>query len=153
MGGFTLLEILVSLAIVAIAVTVVMQLYSADLKAVSVSGNTAAAAARGDSRIKEILADPSLSEKDWSEMTEDGYRIEVHIAEVLKERTDNLPVRLLEILVAVHWHEGWKDKSIQLKTLKMIDKIRLGKAGSPVPYSGKFMSGHINGAGSDEAFA
>lgn len=120
--GFTLLEVLVSLAIMAIAVTLVVQLFSANLRAVARSGDVTSAAIRGDSRIREILAEPSPAEKVWSETTEDGYRMDVAISEVMKERTDNLPVRLMEVGLTVRWMEGMKEKSLNLKTVKMVDK-------------------------------
>jgi type II secretion system protein I len=121
-SGFTLLEVLVSLAIMAIAVTLVVQLFSADLRAIVRSGDITSAAVRGDSRIREILTEPFSADKVWSEATEDGYRMDVAISEVTKERTDNLPVRLMEVVLTVRWMEGMKEKSLTLKTVKMVDK-------------------------------
>jgi general secretion pathway protein I len=120
--GFTLLEVLVSLAIMAIAVTLVVQLFSANLRAVVRSGDVTSAAIRGDSRIREILTEPFPADKVWSEATEDGYRMDVVLSEVVKERTDNLPVRMMEIVLTVRWMEGMKEKSLNLKTVKMVDK-------------------------------
>ena len=81
--GFTLLEVLVALAIMAIATTLVMQLFSADLRAIARAGDVTSASVRGDSRIREILAEPSLEEKTWSEETQDGYRMDIAISEVM----------------------------------------------------------------------
>jgi general secretion pathway protein I len=120
--GFTLLEVLVSLAVMAIAVTLVVQLFSANLRSVVRSGDITSAAVRGDSRVREILAEPLPADKVWSETTEDGYRMDVAISEVMKERTDNLPVRLMEVELTVRWMEGVKEKSLNLKTVKMVDK-------------------------------
>jgi type II secretion system protein I len=123
--GFTLLEVLVSLAIMAIAVTLVVQLFSADLRAIVRSGDITSAAVRGDSRIREILTEPFSADKVWSETTEDGYRMDVSISEVMKERTDNLPVRLMEVVLTVRWMEGIKEKSLSLKTVKMVEKAMI----------------------------
>ena len=120
--GFTLLEVLVALAIMAIATTLVVQLFSADLRAIASSGDMTSAAVRGDSRIREILAEPSLEENTWSEETEDGYRMDIAVSEVMKPRTDNLPVKLMEVALTIRWIEGMKEKSLRLKTMKMIDK-------------------------------
>ena len=120
--GFTLLEVLLSLAIMAIAVTLLVQLFSANLRAIARSGDMTSAAVRGESRIREILAEPSPAEKAWSEITEDGYRMDVAISEVMKERTDNLPVKLMEVALTIHWIEGMKEKSLHLKTMKMFDR-------------------------------
>ncbi|MCK9196928.1 MAG: prepilin-type N-terminal cleavage/methylation domain-containing protein [Syntrophales bacterium] len=121
--GFTLLEILVALAIMAIAVTLVLQLFSVNLRAVSIAGDMTSAAIRGEARIREILAEPSLTETSWSETSEDGYRMDVSISEVLKERTDNLPVRLMEVILTIHWMEGRREKSLGLKSQKITDKM------------------------------
>ena len=120
--GFTLLEVLVALAIMGIATTMIMQLFSADLRAIARSGDVTSAAVRGDSRIRQILADPSLEENTWSEETQDGYRMDIAVSEVAKTRTDNLPVRLMEVDLNIRWIEGMREKSLRLKTMKMIDK-------------------------------
>jgi prepilin-type N-terminal cleavage/methylation domain-containing protein len=120
--GFTLLEVLVSLAIMAIAITLLLQLFSANLRAVARSGDMTSATVRGESRIREILAEPSVTETTWSEITEDGYRMDVAVSEVMKERTDNLPVKLMEVALTIHWMEGIKEKNLHLKTMKMVDK-------------------------------
>jgi general secretion pathway protein I len=121
-GGFTLLEVLIALAVMAIATTLVMQLFSTDLRAIAASGGVTSAAVRGDSRIREILAEPSLEENAWSEEAEDGYRMDIAISEVMKPRTDNLPGKLMEVDLTIRWTEGRKEKSLRLKTMKMIDK-------------------------------
>jgi type II secretion system protein I len=130
-SGFTLLEVLVALAILSIAITLIIQLFSANLQSVSISGNMSSAVVWSDARMREILADPSLTEKAWREITDDGYRIEVSIGEVLKERTDNLPVRMMEVTLIVRWDEGRKERNIQLKTVKMIDTIKPAESSSP----------------------
>ncbi len=129
--GFTLLEVLVALAIMAIATTLVMQLFSADLRAIARSGDVTSAAVRGDSRIREIIAEPSLEEKTWTEETEDGYRMDIAVSEVMKPRTDNLPVKLMEVTLTIRWTEGTKEKNLRLKTMKMIDKAAPSGKGSP----------------------
>ena len=121
-GGFTLLEVLVAIAILGIAITVVIQLFSADLRAISASGDYVSAAIKAESKMREILSsdDNKLFEKSFSETTNDGYIIDVSINNVLNERTDNLMVKLLEINLTVHWTRGIKEKSLTLKTMKLV---------------------------------
>jgi len=121
-AGFTLLEILVSLALLGIAITVILQLFSTNLKALSVSGDYVSAALRAEAKMSEILENADLAEKSWSEVTDEGYRYDASVTEILKERTDNLQVRMLEIALTMYWSEGSKMKSITLKTLKVINK-------------------------------
>ena len=120
--GFTLLEVLVSLAVMAIAMTLVIQLFSANLQAVVRSGDMTSAIVKGESRLREILDEPFLKEAAWNEVTDDGYRIDVAVSEAMREKTDNLPVKLMEIALTVHWIDGFREKSLRLKTMKVVDK-------------------------------
>lgn len=120
--GFTLLEVLVAIALLGIAVAVVLQLFSANLRAIATSGDYVSAATKAEAKMREILDDDELSEKSWSETTDDGYRIDVSINDVLKARTENLQVRLLEIDLIIHWTRETKEKSLTLRTLKMVEK-------------------------------
>jgi len=122
-GGFTLLEVLVALSLLSIAITLIIQLYSANLRSVSISGRMTSASVWSDVKLREILADPSLKENTWTEITDDGYRTEVSIVEVLQERTDNLPVKMMEVTLLVRWNEGSRERSIRMKTMKMIDRM------------------------------
>ncbi len=121
-SGFTLLEILVAIAILGIAVTVVLQLFSANLRAISTSGDYVSAVTKAEAKMREILSDDKLSEKSLSETTDDGYKIDVSINDVLKERTDNLNVGLLEIALTIHWTRGTKERSLTLRTMKVVEK-------------------------------
>jgi len=121
-GGFTLLEILVTLALIGIAITVILQLFSSNLRALSVSKDYVSAAIRAEAKMREILESTDLTEKSWSEVTDEGYRFDAAITETLKERTENLQVRMLEIALTVQWSEGLKTKFLTLKTLKVVIK-------------------------------
>jgi prepilin-type N-terminal cleavage/methylation domain-containing protein len=122
-NGFTLLEVIVAIAILGIAITVVLQLFSANLRAISVSGDYVTAATRAEAKMREILSDDRLSEKSFSEATQEGYRIDVSIIDVMKERTENLQVKLLEVDLTIHWIQGTKQKSMSLRTFKVVEKI------------------------------
>lgn len=121
-AGFTLLEVLVAVAILGIAIAVVLQLFSADLRSLSVSGDYVAAAARAESKMREVLDDDALTERSLSETTNDGYRIDVSVSNALQKRTENLPVTLLEISLTVHWTKGTKERTFSLRTMKMVEK-------------------------------
>lgn len=118
--GFTLLEVIVAIAILGIAVSVVLQLFSANLRAISTSGDYVAAATRAEAEMRNILDDKNLQETSFSETTSDGYRIDVSVAQALKERTENLQVKLLQIDLTVHWRKGTKERSLTLSTMKLV---------------------------------
>ena len=121
--GFTLLEVLVATAILGIAVAVILQLFSADLRAISLSRDYVSASIKAEAKMKEILnSDEKISEKSFSETTDDGYRIDVSIAEALKERTENLQVKLLEINLTIRWLRETKERSLTLNTMKVVKR-------------------------------
>lgn len=120
--GFTLIEVLVATSILGIAVAVILQLFSANLRALSFSGDYVSASIKAEARMKEILDDEKIAEKAISETTDDGYRIDVSITEALKERTENLPVKLLEIDMTMSWLKGTKERSLTLKTMKIVQR-------------------------------
>lgn len=121
-NGFTLLEVLVATAILGIAVAVVLQLFSANLRAISDSGDYVIAVTRAEMKMREILANDNLSENAYSETTNDGYRMDIAIAETLNDRTENLQARLLEIVLTIHWTKGTKERAYTLRTMKVVKK-------------------------------
>lgn len=121
--GFTLLEVLVSTAILGIAVTVVFQLFAANLRAVSASKDYVFASVKAEAKMREVLDSEELeAEASWSEVTNDGYKIDVSVKEILEERTENLQVRLLEIALTIRWRSGTAEKSQTLRTIKTVLK-------------------------------
>jgi prepilin-type N-terminal cleavage/methylation domain-containing protein len=120
--GFTLLEILVAVAILGIAITVIIQLFSTNIKALAVSSDYVTAIVYAEAKMREILDDDKLSEKAWSEKTPEGYRFDIAVSEIEKERTDGLQVRLFEIRLAVHWLHGNKERVHTLTTMKVVPK-------------------------------
>jgi prepilin-type N-terminal cleavage/methylation domain-containing protein len=120
--GFTLLEILVAIAILGIAVTVVLQLFSANLRAISASDDYIAAVIKAEAKMREILDNEEISEQSYSETTDDGYRMDIFITDTLKERTENLNVSLLQIDLIMSWVKGSKARSVTLRTMKVTGK-------------------------------
>lgn len=120
--GFTLIEILVAIALLGIAITVVIQLFSADLRAIAASEDYVAASVRAEIKMREILDDDNLSENTLVETTDDGYRFDIAVTDSLKDRTENLQVRLFQIDLTIHWTKGKKNKALTLNALKVMKK-------------------------------
>lgn len=120
--GFTLLEVLVAIALLGIAITVVLQLFSANLRAIATSEDYVSAIIKAEAKMRDVLDDQDISEKSWSETTDDGYRIDVSIYDAMKDRTENLQVKLLEINLIIRWIKDTKERSLTLKAMKVIEK-------------------------------
>jgi general secretion pathway protein I len=121
-GGFTLLEVLVALSVLAVAVTVIMQLFSVNLRSIFLSELYVKGTMEAESKMREIQDSKDLPVSNWQEIAENGHLFEVSVAEALADRTENLQVRMVEIRVTVYWTEGGKERSSTLKTLKMVEK-------------------------------
>jgi prepilin-type N-terminal cleavage/methylation domain-containing protein len=119
-NGFTLLEVLVAIAILGVAVVLVLQLFSAGIRAITVSEEYVTAVERAEAKMREVLDEEKLEERAWSEAMEDGCSADVAISETLKERTGSLPVKVLEIGLTFHWTNGTKTRSISLMTMKVV---------------------------------
>jgi len=120
--GFTLLEILVALAIMSIALVVIFQLFSANMKGIVASGDYMHAAMIAESQMMQVLDDDNLAPASWSKVTDDGQTVDAVITDVESKRTENLPVKLLKIDVTVHWTKGFRERTITLETMKLVKK-------------------------------
>jgi general secretion pathway protein I len=118
--GFTLLEVLVAFVLLATTLTVILQLFSSNIKALSVSEDYASAVVRLESKMREILDNEQLAENAWSETSPEGYRFDVTVAKAYEERTKDLPMKVLEICVTMSWKAGGKDKSLTINTMKAV---------------------------------
>ena len=119
-NGFTLLEVLVAFVLLATTVTVILQLFSSGIKALSVSENYATAVIRAESKMREILDNDQLSENVWSETSPEGYRFDITVAQTYGTRTKDLPLKILEIDVTMSWNTGGKNRSLTLNTMKTV---------------------------------
>jgi general secretion pathway protein I len=118
--GFTLLEVLVAFVLLATTVTVVLQLFSTGIKALSASEDYASAVVRTESKMREVLDNEQLSENTWSETSPEGYRFDITVAKAYEARTRDLPLQILEIDVTMSWKKSGKDRSLTLNTMKAV---------------------------------
>ena len=121
-AGFTLLEVLVATALLGIAVAVILQLFSSNLRALSVSEDFVHASIKAEAKMREVLDNDKPSETSFSETTDDGYRMDIWIKDTLKERTENIDIKLFQIDVTVRWTKGTKERSFTLRSLKSVRK-------------------------------
>jgi prepilin-type N-terminal cleavage/methylation domain-containing protein len=122
-AGFTLLEVLVALVVLGTAVVIVLQLFSSGLRSIRASEELAVASLKAEEKMSEILDDNALEPKAWTENTDDGYRVDVSVAEALADRTENLTVRVLEVDLTLRWMAGARERSLTVRTLKVVDRL------------------------------
>ena len=110
------------MALLSIALVVILQLFSANLRGIAFSEDLAKAVMKAESAMREALDDEDIAEKSSSETTPDGYRIDVAITKAEEGRTENLSHELLQIRLTVHWQDGVKQRALTLQTMKTIPK-------------------------------
>jgi prepilin-type N-terminal cleavage/methylation domain-containing protein len=120
--GFTLLEVLVALSVLAIALVVVMQVFSANLRNLSVSEQQVYAVSRAETIMRDIQDDESFPDVPSGGTTDDGYRYSVSVVKVLEERSRPVPADLLSVSVTVAWTEGRRERSLLLQSYRLIER-------------------------------
>jgi prepilin-type N-terminal cleavage/methylation domain-containing protein len=120
--GFTLLEIMVSMVLICLVVVSVIQLSSANLRNLAVSDDRIETLGRANEKMREVLDSDLSEDKIWHDVDAEGYSYDITAAEALKERTDALSVKLLEITVSARYVKDKGSKQMTLKTTKMVPK-------------------------------
>jgi len=131
--GFTLLEILVAIAILGVALTVIMQQFSAGLRIGHTSRTYTTATAYAKQKLEEFQLVEEMEEGAEAGDFDDGYTWKISILpyEAFMEEggTDEdaeifelLPLEMYRLESVVSWMEGENEKSVSLVTLKTVKK-------------------------------
>ncbi|MBF0609056.1 MAG: prepilin-type N-terminal cleavage/methylation domain-containing protein [Magnetococcales bacterium] len=117
-NGFTLIEIMVAITIIAVGITAIVQLFSGSLRLVSSSEGYTRAVVMAQSKLRAVLADGNLTEEEYTERADNAYyTYHVAIVQVDQDRTETLQYDLYAIKVTVKWQSGSHEKSYPLNTL------------------------------------
>lgn len=114
-AGFTLIEVIVAMAILGISLTLVMQLFSGGLKSAKAASDYTRAIVHAKDKMEELS---SMLNNDSGEF-EDGFKWEAETEDykVLEESEHNL----LKLKVKIIWPESsGKQKSIDMVSLRMV---------------------------------
>ena len=129
--GFTLLEILVAVTLLAVVFTSLFRLFGVSLRSIENSEKHARAAVLGEQLLTELLFnEASFSLESTGGRFEDNpdysYRLDASLFEKPIGRIDQgvlenaLPITTYEINLTVMWNEGAREKSLKLTTLKTV---------------------------------
>jgi prepilin-type N-terminal cleavage/methylation domain-containing protein len=120
--GFTLMEIMVSLVLISLVLVTVVQLSSANLRNLARAGNRLEMLDRANAKMRQILEMDLDEEKNWQDMDDEGCAYDITVSEAFKERTENLPVKFLEITVSAKDTQDKNSKAVLLKTAKTVSR-------------------------------
>ena len=123
-NGFTLIEILVAISILAISLVVILQLFSGGLKSSRLSEEYTRAIFHAKEKMEEVLIPKELSEGGLQGEFEDSFRWKSEIVRIEDPEEDDkkLPFNMFEIKIGVMWDEGEKERRFEISTMKVVEK-------------------------------
>jgi general secretion pathway protein I len=123
--GFTLLEVVVALAIAAVALVGLFQAGSGGLFAVDTAARVQEAVQRAQSHLAAVGRDAALVQGELTDDDGGGYRWRLRVRPVATHRASTLeavpttPTTLYDVEVAISWPGHSGDRSVVLKTLRL----------------------------------
>ncbi len=127
--GFTLLEVLVAVAILGTAIVVLLLQFSVALRAGSTTQNVTVAILHAKAKLEELKMARELSPATASGTLNDGYEWETQVTsyrhETIPEEEQayaDLRVESYLLTAIVKWQDGARTKQVQLTTLKTVRK-------------------------------
>lgn len=139
--GFTLIEVLVAVMVLAISLVVIMQLFSGGLKSNRISGDYLYGIFHAREKMEELLLTQEWAPAELSGDFEDGYRWVATIEEVVDEAAADeadarenaapapkLPVSTMMIRLNVIWNNGDREKRFEIITTALTEKLKTEEA-------------------------
>jgi len=120
--GFTLIEIVIALTVTGLAVAYLVQLFASNLRLIGISQDYTAALTRAESVMREIADSGQIEETSWKDERDPRYHVEVTVSETHGERTEQLPVKLLQIDAVFSWETAMRKRTMTLRTLKLVNR-------------------------------
>jgi len=124
-AGFTLLEVVIALAILGIGLTVIMELFSGGLRLGRASQEYTKAMNYASTKLEEISVQDTIDEGGGEGQFDDTYRWQVGVEKVDllpgDKGTDfKPPADLYHIRVSVAWKSGSKERTASFETYKTV---------------------------------
>ena len=122
--GFTLIEIVVALAILAIGLTAVLEGFAGGLRSARVSEDYTKATWHGQTKMEEMLMTQELSEEVTEGTFDNQFSWKSEVKKVTpslgrdEKAQSSLPVEIYQIIVTVTWPWGAGKKSLELESLR-----------------------------------
>jgi len=123
--GFTLMEVVVSMAILGIALTILLELFSGGLRSAKISEEYTKATWYGKAKMEEMLTVQDLregvtegsfdSQYEWrSEVKKSNPKLSLE-----EDGQTSLPIDLYQIIVRVSWPSGSGQRSYEVESLRV----------------------------------
>lgn len=122
--GFTLIETLVAISILAISLVVILQLFSGGLKSGKLSDEYTCAIFHAREKMDEILLAEEITQGVVEGEFEDGFKwkTEIVLVEPEEDVEGKLPFDAFNIKVDVFWGTGGHERHFEISTMKIGEK-------------------------------
>ncbi len=120
-GGFTLIEVIVAMTIIAVSMTLVMQLFSGGLGVSRRSCDYTRAVVHAKGKMEEMALNPKQGSGEFS----DGFRWQSELQPYaeLNGNIEGEPVNLMKLKVIIEWDDySNRQKSVDLVSLIIIQE-------------------------------
>jgi general secretion pathway protein I len=120
-AGFTLIEVLIALAIVAALLLPLLRSFSNGVGSASKTGAFTEATLIAESTVETIGADVTLSDVAGLDQRDGAYHVVASVQRYSANVDSNQPGQAVpyEVVVTVSWPEGRKTRSIKLRSLRL----------------------------------
>jgi general secretion pathway protein I len=118
--GFTLVEVIVALAMLSIGLSVLLGLISSGLRQTKSAERAAEASSLAQSLLAEVGTDPPVKQGAFEEAMPNGFRRHLTIQPYgAAAEQEGSPVGLYIVSADVEWEDGAERRSFALKTLRL----------------------------------
>jgi len=123
--GFTLMEVVVALAILGVGLTVIIELFAGGLRLARASVEYTKAVSYGRTKLAEMALKETIEEGSEEGEFDETYRWQVGVRKVdvlyFEQTTDyKPPAELYQIQVNIIWKSGFKERSTRIETYKTV---------------------------------
>ena len=123
MKGFTLMEVVIALAILGIGLMVIIELFSGGLRLARTSEEYTRAMNYGRMKMEEISSKQNIEEGTEEGKFDDTFRWQVGVKKVDILQVDKSidfkpPVELFQVKVDILWTSGSKERSASIESFK-----------------------------------
>src|SRR3972149_8180871 len=125
--GFTLIEVVVALTILAIGLMVIIELFSGGLRLGRISAEYSKAVNYARLKMEQVMTQQAIEEGTEEGKFDDTYRWQVDFKKVNLLPADRilpfeLPAQLFQVRVDVLWKSGSKERSARFESFRTIKK-------------------------------
>jgi prepilin-type N-terminal cleavage/methylation domain-containing protein len=125
--GFTLIETLVAMMVLAISFVVIMQLFSGGLTSSRISGDYLYGMFHAQEKMDEFLLSENPEPGTYEGEFDDGYAwtAVLTVLESDDPETQKVPLVPVEVAVAVRWPHGAGEKTFSIKSMMLAERAAM----------------------------